>query len=110
MIFCYQYDNITIMKILTEHDCCGELFSSTFEDMINTKGALFMKKKQKGVMIALTVVTLIGVLAALYFLPSEIPLHFGVGGTGNVASKYFLLLFVPVPAILYWAVCRKYKK
>lgn len=68
-----------------------------------------MSKKQKIVMLILTVVTLIGVLAALYFLPDTIPLHFGTTGAGNVASKYFLLAFVPVPAILYWAICRKMK-
>lgn len=68
-----------------------------------------MSKKQKSIMIFLTLVTLIGVLAALFFLPDTIPLHFGVKGTGSVASKYFLLLFVPVPAILYWAICRKMK-
>lgn len=68
-----------------------------------------MSKKQKIVMLILTVVTLIGVLAALYFLPDTIPLHFGATGAGTVASKYFLLAFVPVPAILYWAICRKMK-
>lgn len=68
-----------------------------------------MNKKQKIVMLILTVVTLIGILAALYFLPDTIPLHFGATGAGTVANKYFLLLFVPVPAILYWAVCRKMK-
>ena len=69
-----------------------------------------MNKKQKSVMLVLTLITLVCVLVALFFLPDEIPLHFGAGGAGNVASKYFLLIFVPVPAILYWAVCRKYKK
>lgn len=68
-----------------------------------------MSKKQKIVMLILTVVTLIGVLTALYFLPDTIPLHFGATGAGSVASKYFLLAFVPVPAILYWAICRKMK-
>lgn len=68
-----------------------------------------MSKKQKIVMLILTLVTLIGILAALYFLPDTIPLHFGATGAGNVTSKYFLLAFVPVPAILYWAVCRKMK-
>ncbi len=68
-----------------------------------------MSKKQKGIMIILTLVTLIGVLAALSFLPDTIPLHFGVTGAGSVANKYYLLIFVPVPAILYWAICRKMK-
>lgn len=68
-----------------------------------------MSKKQKGIMIILTMVTLIGVLAAFNFLSDEIPLHFGATGASNVASKYFLLVFVPVPAILFWAVCRKLK-
>lgn len=68
-----------------------------------------MSKKQKITMLILTLVTLIGVLAALFFLPDTIPLHFGATGAGSYASKYFLLLFVPVPAILYWAVCRKLK-
>ncbi len=68
-----------------------------------------MSKKQKGIMIILTLVTLIGILAALSFLPDTIPLHFGVTGAGSVANKYYLLIFVPVPAILYWAICRKLK-
>lgn len=68
-----------------------------------------MRKKQKAIMIILTLVTLIVVLAALFFLPDEVPLHFGVKGAGSIASKYCLLLFVPVPAILYWAICRKMK-
>ena len=68
-----------------------------------------MNKKQKGIMIILTLVTLICVLVALNFLPDLVPLHFGATGAGNVASKYFLLIFVPVPAILFWAVCRKLK-
>lgn len=68
-----------------------------------------MSKKQKGVMLILTLITLIGVLVALHFLPDTIPLHYGTTGAGSVASKYFLLLFVPVPAILYWAICRKLK-
>lgn len=68
-----------------------------------------MSKKQKGIMSILTLVTLIGILAALFFLPDEIPLHFGAKGAGTVASKYCLLIFIPVPAILYWAICRKMK-
>ena len=74
-----------------------------------TERSFFMSTKQKGIMIILTLVTLIGVLAALSFLPDTIPLHFGVTGAGSVASKYCLLIFVPVPAILYWAICRKTK-
>lgn len=68
-----------------------------------------MKAKQKTIMVVITLIVLIGVLVALHFLPDTIPLHFGVTGTGSVTSKYFLLLFVPVPAILYWAICRKLK-
>lgn len=68
-----------------------------------------MSKKQKIMMLVVTLVTLIGVLAVFFFLPDEIPLHFGVKGASSVASKYFLLAFVPVPAILYWAICRKMK-
>jgi cytochrome c oxidase subunit IV len=64
-----------------------------------------MSKKQKSIMIILTLVTLLGVLAALSFLPDTIPLHFGVTGAG----KYCLLIFVHGPAILYWPICRKMK-
>lgn len=69
-----------------------------------------MNKKQKMTMCILTLIMLVCVLVALYFLPNEIPLHFGVKGASSFASKYFLLIFVPVPAILYWAIYRKYKK
>lgn len=68
-----------------------------------------MSKKQKVTMLILTLVTLVGVLVALFFLPDTIPLHFGATGAGSVASKYCLLIFVPVPAILFWAICRKMK-
>lgn len=68
-----------------------------------------MSKKQKGMMLILTLAALIGVLAALFFLPDTIPLHFGATGAGSAASKYYLLFFVPVPAILFWAICRKLK-
>lgn len=69
-----------------------------------------MGKKQKVlIMLTLTLLTLIGILVALFFLPDTIPLHFGVKGAGSVASKYLLLFFVPVPAILFWAACRKLK-
>lgn len=68
-----------------------------------------MSKKQKITMLILTLVTLVGVLVALFFLPDTIPLHFGATGEGSVASKYCLLIFAPVPAILFWAICRKMK-
>ena len=68
-----------------------------------------MSKKQKVMMFLLTFVTLVGVLAALFFLPERVPLHFGATGAGSVASKYCLLIFVPVPAVLFWAICRKMK-
>ena len=68
-----------------------------------------MSKKQKIIMPILTLVTLVSVLAALFFLPDTIPLHFGAAGAGSMASKYCLLLFMPVPAVLFWAICRKMK-
>lgn len=68
-----------------------------------------MGKKQKIIMIILTLITLVSVLIAFFFLPDTIPLHFGATGAGSVASKYCLLIFVPVPAILFWAICRKMK-
>ena len=68
-----------------------------------------MSRTQKIIMLTLTLVSLVGVLVALFFLPDTIPLHFGASGASNVASKYYLLLFVPVPAILFWAICRKMK-
>ena len=68
-----------------------------------------MSRTQKIIMLTLTLVSLVGVLVALFFLPDTIPLHFGASGASNVASKYDLLIFVPVPAILFWAICRKMK-
>lgn len=67
------------------------------------------KKQKVPIMLILTVVTLVCILVGLIFLPDAIPLHFGANGAGTVANKYFLLLFVPVPAILFWAACRKLK-
>lgn len=101
MTFYYQYDNITSVRTNTR-------FSQSHYHL-KLKGAFIMNKKQKRIMLILTLVTLVIVLLALYFLPDTIPLHYGVNGAGSVASKYFLLIFVPVPAILYWAVYRKLK-
>lgn len=65
-----------------------------------------MKKK----CIVITVVSFILLSALTFVLPSEIPLHFGVSGSGSEVNKYFILLFAPVPALIYWATVRKYKK
>lgn len=65
-----------------------------------------MKKK----CIVITVVSFILLAALTFVLPSEIPLHFGVSGSGSEVNKYFILLFTPVPALIYWATVRKYKK
>ena len=64
-----------------------------------------MKKK----CIIVTGITFIVLLALTFILPQEIPLHFGISGGGSVANKYIILLFTPVPAILYWAIVKKYK-
>lgn len=60
--------------------------------------------------VLLIVITLVVIVAALFFLPDVIPLHFGPTGTGTVVSKFFLLLFVPAPAIIYAAVRRKSRR
>ena len=62
-----------------------------------------MKKK----CIIITFVTFVVLAALTFLLPQEIPLHFVV--SGSVVNKYFILLFTPVPAILYWAIVKKYK-
>ncbi len=61
-------------------------------------------------MLMMTVVTLVMLSVALFFLPDEVPLHFGATGAGMMTSKYMILLFTPVPALMYWAFIRKYKK
>ena len=55
-----------------------------------------MKKK----CIIITFVTFVVLVALTFLLPQEIPLHFGVSGSGSVVNKYFILFFTPVPAIL----------
>ena len=60
--------------------------------------------------VLLTVITLAVIVAALFFLPDVIPLHFGPTGAGTVVSKFFLLLFVPAPALIYAAVRRKSRR
>ena len=62
-----------------------------------------MKKK----CIIITFVIFVVLAALTFLLPQEISLHFGV--SGSVVNKYFILLFTPVPAILYWAIVKKYK-
>ena len=48
-----------------------------------------MKKK----CIIITFVTFVVLAALTFLLPQEIPLHFGVSGSGSVVNKYFILLF-----------------
>lgn len=57
-----------------------------------------------------TIITFILLVGLTFLLPQEIPIHFGVSGVGPVVNKYFILLFTPVPAVLYWAIKRKYHK
>lgn len=64
-----------------------------------------MKKKS----IIITAVIFVVFAALTFILPQEIPVHFGVSGPGPVVNKYFILLFTPVPPILYWAITKKYK-
>lgn len=45
-----------------------------------------MSKKQKSIMIILTLVTLLGVLVALFFLPDKVSLHYGVKGADPPAG------------------------
>ena len=69
------------------------------------KGDNIYEKKR----IIVTVV-IFAVLAALALItPLEIPLHFGISGSGTAANKYFILLFAPVSAILYWTMTKRYK-
>ena len=65
-----------------------------------------MKKK----CIVITIVSFVLLAVLTFALPQEIPLHFGVSGSGPEANKYFILLFSPVPALLYWAAVNKYKR
>lgn len=57
----------------------------------------------------ITIITFVVLLFLTFVLPQEIPLHLGIRGTGSVVNKYLILLFTPVPAILYWAIIKKYK-
>ena len=62
-----------------------------------------MKKK----CIIITVVSLVLLAALTFVLPPEIPLHFGITGSGPQVNKYFILLFTPVPALIYWGIVNK---
>ena len=66
---------------------------------------IIMKKKS----IIITVVSFIFLIALTFVLPGEIPLHFGVSGSGPEVNKFCILLFTPVPAFIYWATVKKYK-
>lgn len=46
-----------------------------------------MKKK----CIIITFVTFVVLATLTFLLPQEIPLHFGVSGSGSVVNKYFIL-------------------
>lgn len=60
--------------------------------------------------IIITIVSFILLVSLTFILPQEIPLHFGVSGSGSVVNKFFILLFTPVPALIYWATVKKYKR
>ena len=66
-----------------------------------------MSKKTIRTIILLTALTSIVITVALPFLPDVIPLHFGPTGAGTVANKYLLLVFIPVPALIYLAIRKK---
>ncbi|SDZ45279.1 Protein of unknown function [Evansella caseinilytica] len=54
--------------------------------------------------------TLLVLAVATLFLPSEIPFHFDFKGeAGWYGSKYFLLLFTPVPYLIYRQFSKKGK-
>lgn len=59
--------------------------------------------------IVITIVAFCLLVALTFVLPQEIPLHFGVSGSGSEVNQYFILLFTPVPALIYWATVKKYK-
>lgn len=58
----------------------------------------------------ITIVTFAVLVALTFVLPKEVPLHFGATGASSAVNKYSILLFTPVPAFLYWAIVKKYKK
>ncbi len=66
-----------------------------------------MSKKTIRTIILLTALTSIVITIALQFLLDVIPLHFGPTGAGTVASKYLLLVFIPVPTLIYLAIRKK---
>lgn len=93
MTFHYQIDNIiTVINTVSE----GK--------------RIFAMKKVTRQMLIIAAVTLVCLIAALFFLPDEIPLHYGARGADMIASKYYVLLLTPVPALLFWAAVRKFKK
>lgn len=60
-------------------------------------------KKQTWTIWLLLLGTFILLFIATLFLPNKIPFHFDAKGeAGWYASKYFILLFTPVPYLIYW--------
>lgn len=54
--------------------------------------------------------TFLVLLLATFFLPNKIPFHFNASGeAGWFASKYLILLFTPVPYLLYCQFTSKKK-
>lgn len=93
MILYYHYDNIIIVI-----------------NTVREGKEIFAMKKVTRQMLIIASVTLVCLIAALFFLPDEIPLHYGARGADMIASKYYVLLLTPVPAFLFWAAVRKLKK
>lgn len=54
--------------------------------------------------------TFILLFVVTFFLPEEIPFHFDADGeAGWYASKYFILLLIPVPYLIYHQFTHKKK-
>ena len=66
--------------------------------------------KKKMIPAALLIGTFVILFVATLFLPDKILFHFDVNGeAGWYASKYFVLLFTPVPYLIYHQFTHKKK-
>lgn len=66
--------------------------------------------KQTKISLGLLLGTFLVLCIATLFLPSQIPFHFDFEGkAGWYGSKYFILLFTPVPYLIYTQFSRKRK-
>ena len=100
------------MYVFSFYLCAKELrlIKSNLSKYVSNQKEEEAMSKKKMIPAVLLIGTFVILFVAALFLPDKIPLHFDVNGeAGWYASKYFVLLFTPVPYLIYHQFTHKKK-